>query len=227
MKVIETNVYEYDELSDSAKEKAREWYKRNNDDNYWSEWIIEEAAAQGELLGITFKEQAKESRSGKPLPSKPCIYWSGFWCQGDGACFEGSWSARDCLAGAGKVADGWGESTQKRELLRIATEFFQLATKFPNASFTVKHSGHYQHENCTEFDFAFPREDGSDEWPEGEEDRYSEACDDIKKTAKDFMRWIYRHLEDGYNAENADDNIAENIRANEYTFTEEGKRFGE
>jgi hypothetical protein len=38
------------------------------------------------------------------------------------------------------------------------------------------------------------------------------------------MRWIYRQLEREYDYQNADAQVDENIRANEYEFYEDGKR---
>jgi hypothetical protein len=37
------------------------------------------------------------------------------------------------------------------------------------------------------------------------------------------MRWIYRQLEAAYEDYHADDNVAENIIANAYEFTADGK----
>ena len=45
MKIIETKVYTFDELSDSAKEKAREWYRNNCLDYEWWDLIYNEATS--------------------------------------------------------------------------------------------------------------------------------------------------------------------------------------
>jgi hypothetical protein len=52
MKTIKTNVYTYDELSDKAKEKAREWYISRIYDYDWYDFIFEEAKE----LGFTIEE---------------------------------------------------------------------------------------------------------------------------------------------------------------------------
>jgi hypothetical protein len=73
-RVTETTVYQFDELSDEAKEKAREWYRQGNvTTRFWSECTIDDAKEIGKLLGMDIDN----------------IYFSGFWSQGDGACFEG------------------------------------------------------------------------------------------------------------------------------------------
>lgn len=47
MKIIETKVYTFDELSDSAKEKAREWYRNNCLDYEWFDLIYDDAKSIG------------------------------------------------------------------------------------------------------------------------------------------------------------------------------------
>lgn len=46
-KVIETTVYEFNELSDNAKEKAREWYREGALNYDWWESMFEDAANIG------------------------------------------------------------------------------------------------------------------------------------------------------------------------------------
>lgn len=230
MKEVIVKAYEFDELDDKAKEKAREWFRSNCDDNFWSECTLEEAEEQAALMGIDITNN-KDSRGAH-------IYWSGFWSQGDGACFEGTWRASDVKAE--KVADGWGESPATTEINRIAAVFAEIAKKYPHASFTVKHRGHYSHENCTEFDFNSGHEycepkdleafrDSADQTDDGLSDKMDDCFfqgtdDELKEAAKDFMRWIYRQLEKEYEYQNSDEQVDENIRANEYLFTEAGSR---
>ena len=40
-----------------------------------------------------------------------------------------------------------------------------------------------------------------------------------------FMQWMYRQLEAEYDYRNSDEQIDKSITANEYEFTEDGKRF--
>lgn len=227
MKEITVKAYEFDELSDAAKEKAREWFRRASDeDNFWSECVIDEAVKQGGHLGIDFKERQVKLYGGGTR-GEPCIWWSGFWSQGDGACFEGAWRASDVKAD--KVAEGWGPDPATTEIKRIAAVFAEIAEKYPHSSFTVKHSGHYQHENCTEFDFDV----GNYEWtcedkPETEgpieawERDFPE--DGLKENAKDFMRFIYKQLESAYEYEVSDENINQSLSTNETLFTSDGGR---
>ncbi len=51
MKVIKTKVYELDELSEDAKEEAREWYRDGALDHDWWDYLEDDAGQIG--LGIT------------------------------------------------------------------------------------------------------------------------------------------------------------------------------
>lgn len=203
MKTIKINVYDFSELSPAAKAKARDWYREGNThDGFGAECVIEDAKRVFAHCGITIDR----------------VGYSGFWSQGDGAHFVGSWSAADVKPGGVKQ-----EAPVDETLHSIAAEFERIAALFPLASFTVKHSGHYQHENCTDFSFSFPDENGDETDAPGA----TQAEEDLEKAAKDAMRWIYRQLEQDYEWRNADEQVDESIESNGYTFTEEGERFGD
>lgn len=225
MRSIVTTVYQFAELSDAAKKKAREWYRRCQEgDNYWSGSVIEDAADIAVLMGMDLRKLPVRLYGGGTR-YEPAIYWSGFWNQGDGACFAGTWRASEVKPGA--VASHVGDSEQCREVKRIAGEFEAIAKSFPAASFSVKHSGHYSHENCTEFDFNVRLEDADGNWVEMspvQEQAANETEDALQEAAKDFMRWIYRQLEKENEYQNSDEQVDESIMANEYEFEEDGSR---
>lgn len=198
-----TNVYEFSKLSDKAKAKARDWYRKASiHDDHGAEFVIDDAKRVFTHCGITIDR----------------VGYSGFWSQGDGAHFVGTWRAFDVKAGGVK-----DEAPVDETLHRIAAEFERVAALFPLSSFTVKHSGHYQHENCTDFSFEFVDADGYQIDPPGAQ----QAEKDLEKAAKYAMRWIYQTLEKEYDHHNADEQVDESIESNGYTFTEEGERFGD
>ncbi len=198
MRIKETKLYQFDELSDDAKEKARDWYRQGNSEmfgDFHGDCVIDDAKECFKLLGIRIDR----------------VFYSGFSSQGDGACFEGAWYASDFQPG--KLSE---HAPQDEELKRIEKEFASLVQALPHSSFRVKHRGHYQHSLCTEFDVDFGQE---------EEDEVTTVTEeDIKQLARDCMDWIYSSLEKEYEWQNEDEQVDENIRANEYEFTEEGKR---
>ncbi len=215
MRTVEIKIYTYSELSDAAKEKARDWYRESRlDDNCWSESVIDEAVETGKSLGIEFSEYGDRR-------TRPCIWWSGFSSQGDGACFEGKWDSSKLKAD--NVAEGWGDSPETTEIKNIAKALAREVQNYPFITAKVKHSGRYYHALSVSIDVNITD-------PQGNEIEYGEAersCEEqIKELLRHFMRWIYRMLENAYNDEQSDECVSGNITANEYTFTESGKRFG-
>lgn len=142
------------------------------------------------------------------------IYYSGFWSQGDGACFEGCMRyAKGCANTVKKYAP------RDEELHRIAQAWQDLQKKnFYSLLAIVRHRGHYYHEYCTAFDCEDTRENHG----------YLENAETEKaiiEIARDFMRWIYKQLENAYEYETSEDNFKELCEANNYTFLECGKMY--
>jgi hypothetical protein len=73
--------------------------------------------------------------------SKPCIWFSGFWSQGEGACFEGYWShAKGAVARIRDYApqDATLHSIADRLKAIQRRNFYQLAAE-------ISRRGHYYH----------------------------------------------------------------------------------
>ena len=51
-----------------------------------------------------------------------------------------------------------------------------------------------------------------------------EVSKEFTEIMRDFANWIYRSLEEEYNWQMSDECVDENIRANDYEFTEDGER---
>lgn len=58
MKTVSVELYEFDELSDTAKEKAREWYRDGSVDI--SEYVFADAQRVGEILGIEITTRSRK-----------------------------------------------------------------------------------------------------------------------------------------------------------------------
>jgi len=86
--VICTTVYQFPELSDIAKDKARSWYRELGPHDDWWDTVYEDFERVCEIVGIRLKTTPVRLMGGGTR-AKPCIWFSGFWSQGDGACFEG------------------------------------------------------------------------------------------------------------------------------------------
>ena len=144
------------------------------------------------------------------------MYFSGFWSQGDGACFEG----RVCDWDLFLKSLGYTDPV-------LVNHFSQ------NASFSVKHSGHYYHENCTSFsmEFSLPEEFDEEDFLQvygyGEELRDATLIATLSQyngdkleaefteAFKDHMRTLYRRLEEEYDHLTSDEAVLESLEAND------------
>ena len=84
--IICTTVYQFPELSDAAKEKARSWYREAAFHDDWWDAVYEDFERVCEILGIRLKITPVRLMGGGTR-AKLCIWFSGFWCQGDGASY--------------------------------------------------------------------------------------------------------------------------------------------
>jgi hypothetical protein len=148
------------------------------------------------------------------------MYFSGFWSQGDGACFEGRVSNWDAfLRSCGYECPA---------LISLAEQAWL---------FRVEHRGHYYHENCTSFiyDMASPSDYCYSELDEFVH-AYSPYTTDIQnavfltvlqgydydslysefeKEFKSHMRSLYRRLEVEYDHLTSDESVLEALDAND------------
>jgi len=189
MRVLETNVYTFDELSDDAKDRAREWWRdRFSQDSDWHAFAIEDAKECMALLGFAVTD----------------VRYTGFWSQGDGACFTGSWSASDV-----KPVRAMHDHAPKDDtLLRLSRDLNRLARRDKGAHAILTHRDRYCHEMTIGFDVDAKRDD---------------ARDSLVELARGAMRWIYRQLEREFEYQTTDEQVEDAIRANEYEFTDTGR----
>ena len=201
MTIVTTEIFKFDELSEKAKEKARNWYRKaTSNDDFWSELVIEDAKTVGKLMGFDIDK----------------VYYSGFWSQGSGACLEGAFRSSEFEAGGIRAY-----APKDMELQRIADGIEAIINQFYAIYLKVKHSGHYSHGNCT--DFTVSMTDNEDN--EIDTKAAAEAEKNLITLSRDLMKWIYRNLEKEYEYQNADAQVDESILANEYDFTVEGERW--
>ena len=136
--VIETVVYPIGELDDAAKDAARAWYRQHCMDHAWYDFVYEDFATGGATR------------------EEPHVYWTGFWSQADGACFEGTYSyARGAAASIRihapldtrphAIADSL-QAVQRRN-------FYQCHAR-------IEHRGRY----CHEYSMAISAERDSPTW---------------------------------------------------------------
>jgi len=191
-------VYFFAELEDDAKEKARDWYRDGALDYEWWDSVYEDAITCAAILGIEITK----------------IYFSGFSSQGDGACFEGSYAYAK-----GSAKEIKQHAPQDDDLGSIADRLQDLQRGwFYGLSASVRQSGHYMHEMCTEISV----------YDDQETYRSTRAFEDMEQDLKDllreYMQWIYSNLMKEYDYLNDDEQVDEMIQVNEYEFNQDGTR---
>lgn len=194
-------LFQFEELSEAAKEVARDWYRESLfSDTYAFDSVIDDAKEIGRLMGIDIKN----------------VYFSVSSSQGDGACFEGSYSFRK-----NSVKDTLSYAPIDSEIERIV-KGFQLVQKRNSykLSATVKQRGHYQHSGCTEIEVL---KNGSELNSYNNHNNWA-IEDELKELLRAFMDWIYKRLVAEEEYLSSKESIDENILANDYEFLESGKR---
>lgn len=205
METREITVYEFDELNERAKERAREWFREASSSDEWWDSVYEDAEQCGKLLGIDIKARKKNNPKS---PNVPCIWFSGFYSQGDGASFEGYYSHSPDAAS--KITS---HAPNDSELASIAATLDELQAKHGNQiTASISQSGRYCHAMSMGVDVSIDGDDADSETEEA-----------IKEAMRDFARWIYTSLRKEYEWINSDETVDENIRANEYKFLESGR----
>ena len=211
--VICTPVYQFPELSDAAKEKARSWYREAAVTDDWWDAVYDDFERVCEILGVSLKTRPVRLMGGGNC-QKPCIWFSGFSSQGDGASFEAT--VRHAKGSAREIRS----YAPKDETLHSIADRLQGAQRqnFYQLSADVSHRGRYYHEYCMAIDVA--RDSPTGQAPtEGSEETVVESL-------RDLARWLYRQLEAEYDHLTSDEAVDEGIIINEYTFTDAGRRVG-
>jgi len=195
----------FDALTARQKDEILDKHRGWNVDHYdWWDGVYEQFKRDLDAIGIEVDR----------------MYFSGFWSQGDGACFEG------------KVTD-WAAFLES--VGYTCTALTALAGRA--WVFRVKHNGHYYHEHCTSFssDLASP-----DDYSESEMDdflhysspydtdiqnaafvailrgyNFSSLHDEFEEAFRGHMRDLYGRLEAEYDHLTSDEAVLESLDAND------------
>ena len=209
--IVETELFAFDELSDAAKEKAREWYRQGNLDDDWWDTVYSDFLAICEILGIVLKTRPVKLMGGG-IRRKPCIYFRGFCSQGDGASFE----VEHYAYARGSVARIMAYAPNDDELHAIVRRLASIQRRnFYCLYARADRRGFYCHESSMHIDVR--RDDA---------EMTADAEEVVSEALRDLARWLYHRLEREYNYLQSDEMVDEAIIANAYTFTAAGERFG-
>ena len=190
-------IYTFDELSDDAKETARQMWRDGHLDYDWWEFIYDDFVCILEIIGYDVSERD--------------ILFSGFWSQGDGASFTGSYSY---AKGAAKRIREY--APKDKELHAITDELCAMQRhNFYQVTGSISRDlCMYVHENTMQCSV------------ERDSDNYQGVTDDAEDTFSDCSRrlaqWLYSQLEWEYEFQMSDDVIEESIIANDAEFHDDG-----
>jgi hypothetical protein len=184
----------FDTLSDKAKEKARDWWRCCEMHDLDLSNVIEDFIDRWKKIGL--------------IVDYNDVRWSGFCSQGDGASFAGTYYPKEdaCM---------WAAEWPK--LLSAARTLESIQRRHNcevSASISIV-SGHYVHSNMMRVDTYLD-----------DEEEYNEGTLELDEEIRDVMRGLadelWCALEEEYDWIMGDENVDENIRANEYDFDEDG-----
>lgn len=202
MKTKTISLYEFDELSPYAKERAREWWRECEAQDFGNyNDFNEPIETAAKILGITFKTRPVPLMSGKTRYESK-VWWT-LHTQGAGASYDATYSY---AKGSCKAIRA--EFPTDTKLHAIADGLRDIERKYRyriTANIAADHRGHWM---MIEYDAGISRED--------EETMYG--------LFRSFARWIFDYINAEWDYCMSDENVDGVIRANEYMFTVNGKR---
>ena len=210
-KAITVELYEYDELTPKAQERARDWF-RDGRDGADFHYVIEDAVRMFEIMGFTFRTHEVPLYGGGKRHD-PCVWWELGYSQSDGVWIEADYKyAPGAHRKIRREAPADGKQNDRLHAIADRLQALQKAYSYKLTATIrdVDRSG-----MTLELDHPH--------WPTP--GAIPSAYDVLREIVRDIERWIYDQLriEDEY--QSSDDTVAENIRANEYTFRANGERF--
>ncbi len=212
MRTISTNVYTYDELSEQAQGNARDWLRglAFSDNNDWGH-VYDDADTVAQMLGIEIARRPAQTYGGQTVQAL-CIYFSGFSSQGDGAHFTGRYERHYTPDSAGKKVREYAPTDET--LHEIADNLDTWHAENGGIAVDIEARGREVHSGVMSLgDWYADKDEG---FSDGEP---AHLLDILRR----FADWIYSQLEQEYEYQTSDEQLAETIRANGYEFTANGK----
>lgn len=177
-------IYKFSELSKGAKEKAiKRFSDINVDFEEWSDYTIENYTNKLNELGY---DDVK-------------CYFSGFWSQGDGACFT-------AVVNLYK----WGKKH------KISTKLIEKG----DMTAKITHNFRYYYAKSTNVEVYVNGE--SNDKIEALRDKIESI---IEKEREEIGNELYKELRDQYNYLTSEEAIVETIKANDYEFLASGELY--
>ncbi len=197
MRIEQVEIYQYDELTVSAKENARKWFEEslNEEFSHETECITQDLTSALEEKGYEGLE----------------VNWSLSHCQGDGVAFYGTLYTSEVLQIAKRLL-----SEKEYNRLEIISQCEDIVFEINNSGW-----GRYHHWNTMSVELidVCYWEDYPKVW-ELLKKLERAIAEDIREVSKELERKGYEQIEYYFSKEYAEDEI----RANDYEFDVNGGR---
>lgn len=206
-RTVTIEVFKFDELSDKAKEAARDWYRgciENDELTDFDDWTI-----IGDILGIEFK-QTRVPLYGGGTRYDPDISFSLGYTQGDGASFDAYY--RFVKQGSKKIR----EHAPNDVNLHAIADALAAVQKRNGYSLTAQTHAHGVASYSMEVNVMDSRKP--------DEDPSAEADEEVTKQLRAFADWLYDQIRAQNDYLSSDESVEESIRANDYDFYADGSR---
>jgi hypothetical protein len=201
MRIQQLEVFSYDELSQAARVKVRDWYRTNAAEYGWWDMAYADFLGVCRQLGVELASKlVPMGRSG--ARQEVCIYFSGFASQGDGASFAGRYAHKP-----GSVEAIRKSYPEDPVLHTIARELLTLQSRHElKLEADIMTSGRYAHSGAMRIE--------------------SNARPSVEKQLLDAFRtladWLYRQLQSEYDYLTSDEVIEAVLLSMDYEFYSDG-----
>lgn len=221
MRVVEVEIFKFDELDDEAKERARQWWRDGGLDYEWWDSTYEWFITLCRLLGVEFATRSGGGRKnwkGEPV-SEPMIFFSGFYTQGSGSSFKTLYCDPFEMAEAVRKKV-WIEKGEGNE------ETFKGIPEPPHHHHEawLRSMGAVQVRADNPRDYYISTDWEIESWVK---DRAAAVMEEYAKWGCELLEylndWLFSALEEEYEYLMSDEQIDETLRINEYEFTKEGE----
>lgn len=188
MRIMETRVFTFAELSDESRERAITDNRGINIvDDSWYEYVIDDIKDIAKMLGFDVDN----------------VYFSGFHSQGDGCCITGSYGYRK-----GSLKAIKSHTPNEKELHEIVLSLQETQRRyFYGVGAKIVHRGRYYHELSNDIDVY------CETYQEIDSRHYVR----VMSLLRQFMQWAYSKLESEYEYLTSDSAVAEALESYEFT----------
>ena len=184
-------LYRISELPENVQSKVLDKYRCINTEDSWYDDVISNFEAESRAVGF---DDIK-------------VRFSGFYSQGDGASFTGSFNGRERNFDADNSDFAWGDDLNK-------------LVEFTSYSFLIESIDHmYAHENTVTISDLMKWE--KNEWvdtTDAEDPVYAE----LTKILRSIMQSLYRELEHEYEGLTSDESVIDALENTGHEFLEDG-----